>query len=179
VKIGNQVWMARNLDYDESGSLCYDNKDSNCEIYGRLYNWIIAMNLPENCISKSCISQVNVKHRGVCPVGWHVPSKDEWDVLRNYVIDSYAEDVEGMHLKATSGWDSDGNGLDTYGFAALPGGQGIRSFFAFDGSNGLWWSSSEWYSDVAYDIYMTDSGDGTYWGGNEKSRLHSVRCVRD
>jgi len=61
VEIGNQMWMAENLNYDIKGSKCYDNKPDNCAKYGRLYNWQTA--------------------NTACPNGWHLPSRAEWEAL--------------------------------------------------------------------------------------------------
>jgi len=57
--------MAENLNYEASGSKCYDNKPANCDKYGRLYNWNTA--------------------KTACPSGWHLPASYEWDVLLRYV----------------------------------------------------------------------------------------------
>jgi hypothetical protein len=99
VVIGTQNWMAENLNYNVSGSHCYDNLESNCNKYGRLYDWATA--------------------KTVCPAGWHLPSGTEWATLINYVGGS---NIAGKKLKATSGWNNGGNGQNTYGFSALPGG---------------------------------------------------------
>ncbi len=119
VKIGNQTWMAENLNYDATGSVCYDNNSANCAKYGRLYNWESAMT--------------------ACPSGWHLPSKSEWKELD--------EVVAGKKLKSKSGWNKNGNGTDEFGFSALPGGGG-RSDGSFGsvGLSGFWWSSEGTFS---------------------------------
>jgi len=157
VKIGKQTWMAENLNYNASGSKCYENKEINCQKYGRLYNWNTAKN--------------------VCPKGWHLPNDDEWDELMSSVGD---EGTAGKYLKAKSGWSNNGNGLDKYGFSALPGGSGhfLGGFDDVD-SIGFWWSSSEGSSDKAYGQGMIYSNDSLYYLNDDKSLLFSVRCLQD
>jgi uncharacterized protein (TIGR02145 family) len=168
VKIASQVWMARNLNYAAAGSMCYDKDPSNCDKYGRLYDWKTAM--------------------VVCPEGWHLPSDDEWTTLTNYVESNKScIGCAGRHLKAASGWDWDnnknqsGNGYDAYGFSALPGGTGGSGGYFFAGSSGYWWSASEFGAYNAYyrgmssgsaDVSKNDYGDA-------KTNLYSVRCVQD
>jgi uncharacterized protein (TIGR02145 family) len=65
VQIGNQIWMAENLNYQFHQSFCYDKNKKNCEQYGRLYNWQVAQN--------------------ICPKGWHIPSTDEFEALINNI----------------------------------------------------------------------------------------------
>ncbi|MDR2582916.1 MAG: fibrobacter succinogenes major paralogous domain-containing protein [Fibromonadaceae bacterium] len=176
VIIGNQVWMARNLNYDAPGSECYENTLAYCDQYGRLYDWATVMNLSTICNSSSCASQIGAKHRGMCPDDWHIPSSAEWNTLINYVGDvSYA----GTKLKATSDWNN-GSGTNTYGFSALPGGYGSGGFNFFGvGKSGYWWSSSEGSNNYAYSYYM--DYDKEYANSNEsrKSYMYSVRCVKD
>jgi uncharacterized protein (TIGR02145 family) len=170
VTIGTQTWMAENLNYNTSGSACYDNNDANCVTYGRLYNWNTAMN-------NSASSSANPSgRRGVCPAGWHLPSDAEWDDLITAVGGS---STAGTKLKATSGWIS-GNGTDNYGFAALPGGEGTSggSFF-YAGNYGNWWISSEINAGNAYYRFMGYNYEGVYRDFNLKSRLLSVRCLQD
>jgi uncharacterized protein (TIGR02145 family) len=160
VKIGNQIWMAENLNYAWIGSKRYNNDQNNAEIYGRLYDWETAFE--------------------ACPPGWHLPSIEEWDELINFVG---GEDTAGKKLKAKSGWDGNGNGTDSYGFSALPGGYG-RSDGSFDGVGygGCWWSATEDNSDYAYYRYMDyifDDSSDVSRNNDVKSRLFSVRCVQD
>ena len=163
VKIGNQTWMAENLNYDASDSKCYGNQPANCTKYGRLYNWATA--------------------KTACPSGWHLPSDAEWDILVTYAGGSY---TAGGKLKATSGWNRfiifiSGNGTDEYGFSALPGGDGgSDGLFSNVGDNGLWWSATEGDANDAWIRNMCYNSSNVYrYYPYSKSILFSVRCVQN
>lgn len=153
VKIGNQTWMAENLNYKTSDSWCYDNKDGNCKKYGRLYTWEAA--------------------KMACPSGWHLPSKEELGSLYDTVGSSDAEVSRNLHVRS---WK---NGADKFGFSALPAG-GYNShdevFFEL-GRYTLFWSSEEDRSDYAYYLGIGDRGVGV--GSNGKDNGFSVRCLQD
>ena len=176
VKIGNQTWIAENLNYDVSGSVCYNNSESNCTTYGRLYNWATAMALDPSCNSRTCSGQVQSKHRGICPQGWHIPSDAEWTALTNFVGSN-----AGTKLKSKSGWSS-GNGTDDFGFSALPGGiGGSDGSFYYVGYEGFWWSASErdaTGADYRYMSYILNNVESNQ-PGSHKSNLLSVRCIKD
>jgi len=157
VKIGTQTWMAENLNYDASGSVCYDNNPANCAKYGRLYNWETA--------------------KKVCPSGWHLPSNSEWEELGKAVG---GEKIAGKKLKAKSDWNENGNGMDEFGFAALPGGHYAGGKFGNVGYHGNWWSASEGDANHAYRRYMYYYYDGAFWDYYDKDYyLFSVRCTKD
>jgi uncharacterized protein (TIGR02145 family) len=168
VKIGEQTWMAENLDYhggDGSFGLCYPE---NCKKYGRLYDWKEALE--------------------ACPIGWHLPTKDEWQKLSDFVG---GDDVAGKKLKSKSGWtehkykeddeiDDRGRTTDEYGFSALPGGRGNSDgSFISVGNDGYWWSANEYKVNYAYYRYMYYNHEGAFWYFNFKSFLYSVRCLQD
>ncbi|MDR2582939.1 MAG: hypothetical protein LBC75_05610 [Fibromonadaceae bacterium] len=157
VVIGTQIWFKRNLNYAAPGSKCYGNIEANCTIYGKLYNW-------ETAIS-------------VCPSGWRLPSAGDWNALVTAVGGANA----GRYLKAISGWN-DGNGTDTYGFAALPGGfySAMTGAFAEAGINGSWWTASEYNSLLANSRWMHYSDDVVSNGDTSyKTTMMSVRCMRN
>jgi len=179
IKIGDQVWQKCNLNVNPGTgrSACYDNKPENCAIYGRLYDWATAMNLPSNCNDSICASKVSAKHRGLCPSGWHIPNDADWDKLVNYTGD------RGKHLKAKEkcwgGFDAD----DSYGFSARPGGRG--EFFKGLNEDGYWWSASESGNSHGYDA-NTHANNRKVWSGvgfffelSDKYSLYSVRCLKD
>jgi uncharacterized protein (TIGR02145 family) len=186
VTIGTQTWMAENLNFNATGSTCYNNRPDNCATYGRLYNWSTVMDFASSCNSSNCAAQVQPNHRGICPEGWHVPSDDEWTTLVNYA-GGESTAAAATRLKATNGWiwdswnNTSGNGTDEFGFSALPGGHGTSSFWDA-GKQGFWWSATEsnwnyaWYRRIDVDanvsrhvarlIILKDYG-------------YSARCVRD
>jgi len=191
VVIGSQTWMARNLNYDPGtgNSRCYENDDNYCDTYGRLYDWATAMDIDEG-YNYEYWGGSDARHRGICPSGWHIPSNKDWDKLYRYAdgtsgTDSpYASPTAGRYLKARSGWNSgisNGNGEDTFGFAALPGGIGLNDYHLNDvGYLGSWWSASEYGADGAYDRVMGyTSGDAEWSDRYKKGYFFSVRCVKD
>jgi uncharacterized protein (TIGR02145 family)/uncharacterized repeat protein (TIGR02543 family) len=158
VKIGTQTWMAENINVETSNSSCYDNNSANCAIYGRLYTWEAAMS--------------------VCPIGWHLPTEVEWNILVEYVGGSSGA---GKKLKSTSGWDSRSigkNGADDLGFSALPGGIRIGNNSSSIGESGYWWSATE-DNSLAYIFTLYDFSDGASGYYNGKSIFNAVRCVSD
>jgi len=184
VKIGKQIWMAENLNYNATGSKCYRNSEANCEKYGRLYDWSMAMALPVSCNNNLCTSQISAKHKGICPNGWHIPSDADWNILMKFVNPSCTDNSTcagaGTKLKATSGWNGSGNGTDDYGFSALPGGGSFNGNFDYIGTNGDWWSTTEpEYGSGAYLRIMHYNDELALWFVEGKHYLFSVRCVQD
>jgi len=180
VTIGTQTWMAANLNYDTSGSVCYNNAPDNCATYGRLYDWATVMGLPSSCNSSTCASQVQSKHQGICPNGWHIPSDAEWTTLETFVGGS---STAGTKLKSKGGWYNNGNGTDDYDFSALPGGYGYGYNYGggFDvaGGIGYWWSATELGASDAWGWYMYYDFGNVYRSYNYKTHLFSLRCLRD
>ncbi len=159
VKIGNQWWMADNLNYETENSYCYDDDPSNCSKYGRLYTWAAA--------------------KTVCPEGWHLPDTTEWNTLFTAVGGS---STAGAKLKSQTGWTAyyGITNEDSFGFSALPAG------FRFDyghyineGDYAYFWSSTEYSSYGAYYVSLDYNGDYAYLGNDGKSNGFSVRCVKD
>lgn len=150
VTIGTQTWMAENLNYAylqptaeiDSSSFCYNDDPANCEIYGRFYAWSAAMDsaglLLNDGKGRGCgdggVCAANGTVQGICPSGWRLPQKQDFEILIAFVQDSVDKIVaqkkqnlepliEGIedareHLKA-SVWS---NLYDTFGFSALPSG---------------------------------------------------------
>ena len=195
VKIGDQIWMAENLNIGimingtkgqtNNGTIekyCYKNNESNCDVYGGLYQWDEMMGYTSS--SSSNPSDV----RGICPTGWHVPSDDEWKQLEMYLGLSQTEADgtgwrgidEGNKLKSTSGWYSGGNGTNSSGFFALPGGyRDYDSPFHAVGNEGNWWSSTKGSSNYVYNRGLSYSHALVYRNDYKKSHGFSIRCLRD
>jgi uncharacterized protein (TIGR02145 family)/uncharacterized repeat protein (TIGR02543 family) len=176
IPIGSQVWMGENLNYNASGSVCYENSADSCAKYGRLYNWATAMGISES-YNDTRWNGSDVKRQGACPVGWHIPNVAEWETLMTV--------VSGRYLWSQSGWNScgpDGSGTpyvcdDDYGFSALPGGAKGSDISVFSGSGEttLWWSAKESGSNVA----LARDKYGLYGGNSYKIAKFSVRCMED
>jgi uncharacterized protein (TIGR02145 family)/uncharacterized repeat protein (TIGR02543 family) len=178
VTIGTQTWMAENLNYTtSSGSWCH-GANPNCT-YGRLYDWSTAMNI-STYYNSSTWGGSDVMRQGVCPNGWHLPSRVEWNTLVDYV-GGYS--TAGTKLKSSSAWKAYSGvpaGADIYGFSALPGGgRAYDGSFYYFGSYGGWWTATENGVSDAYgrEMYYDDEGVDEYT--DFKSLGYSVRCLGD
>jgi uncharacterized protein (TIGR02145 family) len=202
VKIGEQTWMAENLNFNAKGSKCYGegNKvydktlsggkalskaemQANCAKYGKLYDWATAMALPSACNGKDCEKQVKAKHAGICPKGWHLPTVEELGIL---ITSAGEAKAAGKALKAKDGWDKngdkEGNGTDDYGFSALPGGGGGDPFFLDVGIQGSWLTTGQSGQDGDWTCLLEikhNSERANMACDGSKDSFSSVRCLKD
>jgi uncharacterized protein (TIGR02145 family) len=160
VKIGRQTWMAQNINYKTRYSWCFNDSLSYCRKYGRLYLWDAA--------------------KKACPAGWKLPDTADWNRLER----AAGGEVAAEKLKSKSGWKKNGNGTDSYGFSAMPGGYLYdEGTFAHDGYSGYWWTATETGSehalgreiiyDYSNDIYI----DEVLEDKDYKEQGRSVRCI--
>jgi uncharacterized protein (TIGR02145 family) len=162
VKVGTQTWMAENLNFKSaSESWCYNNDPNDCQIYGKLYTWKVALN--------------------ACPKGWHLPSESDWKLLISFLG---GQNVAGPKLKSKSGWIKfNSESTNDSQLTFLPG--GYRWYedgsFVNKGSYGSWWSSTS--SDHGpYAFVLTESSPSAFldYGGSEMMNSgYSIRCIED
>lgn len=191
IQIGNQVWMAEDLNtsiyrnrdtiqkfldvfpntehlYLENGAWQYKLIDSTYECpFGKVYNWYAVTDM-----------------RGLCPIGWHVPSDAEWNNLIGYLdpffYDPGSEDIQSyyaggaMKSMGSNFWAFPNNDdSNESGFSALPGGAFNPDFW------GGWWSFSQksrWDAWLRNLEYNNGSVKRSY---NSKTTPNSVRCLKD
>jgi uncharacterized protein (TIGR02145 family) len=185
VKIGSQWWMVENLKTSRfrDGSAIteiqdktkrrnayksekaawsyYDNNAQNNPTYGKLYNWYGVAD-----------------PRSLCPLGWHVPSDEEFQLLVDYLG---GPDMAGGKMKAQTLWHRPNSGADnSSGFTALPAGfRYLDGPFYPLGHDGAFWSSTAYYPDNAWYRYLVYNSSCVYRSFNHKVGGLSVRCVRD
>jgi len=194
VTIGSQTWMAENLNFKTDSSFCYNNEESYCTKYGRLYRWAAAVGKSESeCGFGYTCSFPSGNIQGVCPSGWHLPSKNEWETLFNAISDS---STVGKVLKSISGWNRSGDGTDDFGFSALPAGyrfsygsfasrDSVASYYVISteynkaGYYAFFWSSTEYYMDCAYYMSLGYDERGALLDYYIKYYGFSVRCLQD
>jgi uncharacterized protein (TIGR02145 family) len=204
VKIGTQIWMAENLKttklndntkiYNETdnfkwGNLqtpayCWykDNEEKYKNKYGALYNGYVVMT-----------------HK-VCPIGWHIPTKQEWQKMVNYLISndynydgSTKDNKTAKSLASESHWhkskESSDVGNKDYpevrnrtGFSALPVGMrdSYPSNFQKNGKYAYWWLSSGRTSKIIYGWYIAYySSSCILFSGPAFEHGYSIRCIKD
>jgi uncharacterized protein (TIGR02145 family) len=153
VTIGDQTWMAENLNYESQypqyDNMCYSGNDANCSDYGRLY------------------ARGDFTPAAICPRGWHLPSDAEWSILTNQFT------VSGNYAKF--------NPLPG-GYGWLPQ-YSTQFSFSDMGNSGRWWTATSYDEPTPTDInkgWIRRMSDGRFYREYENIRfLLSVRCVKD
>ncbi len=176
VAIGSQCWMAEDLKYDQDSygiDACYDYNSSNCSEYGRLYSWAAVMQ------GESSSSSNPSGVQGICPDGWHVPSRAEWLELMTYLGGT----SEGGQLKeiAVTHWYSPNTGAtNATGFTAL--GSGLYddvSHFHELKEHVYYWTSALENIDQPYYFKLNYDNGNLDNGYMQSGNLATVRCVRN
>lgn len=174
-----RTWMVENLNYvlnDGEQSWCYENKEENCEKFGRLYTWAAVLDRPEEECGYGQKCNVANPFRGLCPEGWHVSTKEEWQMLFKMEEE---DDTAGEMLRSKNGWKEGVKGTDALGFAALPGGYYEEGVFYGKSETALFWTSNFIDKFSAQSYGMTyDSKDVTYEAIDEDLGL-ALRCVKN
>jgi uncharacterized protein (TIGR02145 family) len=182
VMIGSQIWMAENLNIGiringennqtNNGIIekyCYNNLDSNCDVYGGLYQWDESMQFITTTGSI-----------GICPLGWHLPTNDEWDLLSQVLGSS---EVAGGKMKeaGTTHWVSPNHGATNSScFTGLPGGKrNTDDSFIYLGVYGYYWSSSQMSTYSAWCRNLSYNASFLNLSNPNKSNAFSVRCIKD
>ena len=166
--IGNQVWMAENLNYDAEGSICQDKDPSKCEIYGRLYSYV--GHVPDRTIDTINWNFID----SVCPNGWHLPSLAEWKKLGSFVGGMNTEKA-ALRLKSVVGWEKSnwGAGIDACAFSVLPG-----VFFSYEssseGNSALFLTATAEFENMNNLVAL----DKELVYGSSPGR-YSIRCIKN
>ena len=161
IKIGEQLWIAENLNYETgSGSWCYNNTSSFCKKMGRLYDWDAA--------------------KIACPDGWHLPSDYDWFILTNHLG---GREVAGGKLKQDSllVWQSPNTGAtNSSGFTALPAGYRYSEFeFNLYGRFTYFWTSTSEDINNSWAYYLYYRQREINRNFYNKTYGFSVRCIED
>lgn len=192
IVIGEQTWMAQNLNYDIGDNRrqsCYDNEPDFCSRFGKLYSWPGAMNYDVNRC-QDATSCALASNQGICPDGWSVPVLEDWDTLwmnvgyvsENQAIDSlYKYKVIRALMTDTSyiTWDRSGKG-DYFGFSATEHGYKASSkgsFWSIYSSHSAYWTSDQYSSTQSYvaSIYSGSVDFDQY----SKTAQFAVRCIKN
>ena len=178
VLIGSQCWMKENLDIGTKinhGTLpqnnstiekyCHGDLQSNCDTYGGLYEWNEAMKY---------ITTVGTQ--GICPIGWHIPTYEEFQIL------DAAVNGDGNSLKAIGQGIGGGAGTNLSGFSALLAGAHSPTLSYGDlGIIGYFWSSTEYDINPvwAWYMHMYNYQSSILYSIDVKVDAMSIRCLKN
>lgn len=209
VLVGNQCWLKDNINYgnqvlSSSTSLsdinvekyCYENNPINCDIFGGLYNFSEALQIPSSCNNNVSLPacQTNQIIKGICPDGFRVPVDSDWYILEKYLKDSTAPCSPTRNSSSQGGgWECSSAG----GKLKVGGESNFNSLFvgsfspsSININNGFslpinafsnFWSSTNYDIDKAVSRHIKNENN---WSSilrdfRRKNTSYSVRCIKD
>lgn len=180
VQIGEQIWLSENLkttkfndntpidrvnaannwiELTTSAYCDYANSDVTGDMFGRLYNWYTA------------------NSGNICPVGWHVPSAQEWETL-----DTFLGKNAAVKIKEESGefWPIESEASNETNFSAIPAGyRDFKGSYNGLGRDAAWWSTTANGNNYAWLFEINTGSTGIAKNSYTKNRGHSIRCIMD
>jgi uncharacterized protein (TIGR02145 family) len=123
-RIGNQIWLAENLNYAWEGLPVGTNylgenpAATRYTQYGTTYMYY----------DYAAVKQLEANKNTLLPDGWRVPTRADFITLSNYI-------GTASKVKTTSNWSNNGNGTDDFKMSILPTGY-IFSYDTYPGSLG-------------------------------------------
>ena len=162
VVIGDQTWMAENLNYKIKDSYCFEDNEAICNKDGRHYEWNAAYQ--------------------ACPEGWKLPSKEDFETLIETIG---GKSTAGKKLKSKKGWQK-GNGTNEYSFRAVPAGMRYVGDYHYNyhGNEAFFWTSSEakrsiYHGTAMYGLKLYSTGDDAVLDVFDRFYGFSVRCIKE
>ena len=174
--INGLEWMAENLDYAVDSSSCYNDDPVNCEKYGRLYRWEVAMALDSNAFNVRQWT-AGKKYQGVCPQGWRMPTLNDFKSLIDFVYEwkradnpFFLEEIqydEWYYLKSKDGWANTNPENDYDGGYTREYGNMRQSVITKNGSDAFGFSllPAGWRD---YDKYDKNGRCAAFWTSDER-----------
>ncbi|MCQ2360563.1 MAG: hypothetical protein MJ009_03655 [Paludibacteraceae bacterium] len=153
---------------------------------GLLYNWTAAMGYESASEIENYTREYWERRQGICPNGWHIPSRADWNLLVEAIGGETEEDLIqtvphiGAVLQSNSGWYGGGSGTDEIGFSVLPAGFAMGNTLHCVGTRSFIWSVNTYDGKyVYYKIFTCDDSDLHELFSVVNTAAISVRCVMD
>lgn len=183
VKIGNQLWMAENLDWKWDGLQLGNHGESTTIQLANYYNYDestygINGNKYGLLYNHKAVDYLESNKNTMLPDGWQVPSQNDYLVLADFVGGA---DIAGTKLKSRTGWNNDGNGTDDYNYSAVPSGYDWDGSFGNMGNSGQYWTKTKTASTIVqfYCAYFNYSRTDLRLLGDGPALYVAIRLVKD
>ena len=151
---------------------CYNDDTTKCDRYGGLYQWAEMMGFNDSCNTKSCADLIQPNHQGICPKGWRLMTRHDFEVARS----STEYGVRGLRSEYIFTGNNE-SGLSLTGSGAY---FNQREFADLDSAFYMFYPSESVFQDkvLALGQVISRYTDGSGTARGSKFDAFSVRCVK-